>query len=65
MLFLIPREDAKVFSPNWEMDPDFSKTLKQAEHENVKIIVYSFTLDYHKKELELKPLKKIKVKVKP
>ncbi|EKF87015.1 DNA/RNA nuclease SfsA [Methanobacterium formicicum] len=65
VLFLIPREDAKVFSPNWEMDPDFSKTLKQAEHENVKIIAYSFTLDYHKKELELKPLKKIKVKVKP
>jgi sugar fermentation stimulation protein A len=65
VLFLIPREDAEVFSPNWEMDPDFSKTLKQAEHENVMVIAYSFALNYLKKELELKPLKKIKVKVKP
>ncbi len=65
VLFLIPREDAKIFSPNWEMDPEFSRTLQQAEHENVMIIAYSFTLFYHKKELELKPLKKILVKVKP
>jgi sugar fermentation stimulation protein A len=65
VLFIIPRGDAKIFSPNWEMDPDFSSTLKQAEKENVLIIAYSFTLNYHKKELELKPLKKVKVKVKP
>jgi len=65
VLFLIPRDDAKIFSPNWEMDPDFSKTLQQAEYKNVMIIAYSFTLTYQKKELELKPLKKIKVRVKP
>ena len=64
VLFLIPREDANVFSPNWEMDSDFSETLQQAEHENVRIIAYSFTLNYDKKELELKPLKKIEVIVK-
>jgi sugar fermentation stimulation protein A len=65
VLFIIPRGDAKIFSPNWEMDPDFSTTLKQAEKENVLIIAYSFTLNYHKKKLELKPLKKVKVRVKP
>lgn len=65
VLFLIPREDAKVFSPNWEMDPDFSKTLEHAEQENVLIIAYSFTLICHKKELELNPLKKVKIRVKP
>ena len=65
VLFIIPRGDAKVFSPNWEMDPDFSRTLKQAENENVLIIAYSFTLNYDKKELELKPLKKVDVIVKP
>ncbi|AUB56727.1 MULTISPECIES: DNA/RNA nuclease SfsA [Methanobacterium] len=65
VLFIIPRGDAKVFSPNWEMDPDFSRTLKQAEKENVLIIAYSFTLNYDKKELELKPLKKVDVIVKP
>jgi len=65
VLFLIPREDAQIFSPNWEMDPDFSQTLHQAEQENVLIIAYSFTLNYQKKELELKPLKQVKIKVKP
>lgn len=65
VLFLIPREDAQIFSPNWEMDPDFSKTLQKAEHENVMIIAYSFTLNHDKKELELKPLKKVEVRVKP
>lgn len=67
VLFLIPREDALIFSPNWEMDPEFSTTLEHAERENVHIIAYSFTLIYdtHKKELELKPLKKVEIRVKP
>jgi len=65
VLFIIPRGDAKIFSPNWEMDPDFSSTLQHAEKENVLIIAYSFTLNYNKKELELKPLKKVDVRVKP
>jgi sugar fermentation stimulation protein A len=64
VLFLIPREDAQIFSPNWEMDPDFSVTLEQAQKENVMIIAYSFTLNHDKKELELKPLKKVEVRVK-
>jgi len=65
VLFLIPREDARIFSPNWEMDPGFSQVLHQAEQANVLIIAYSFTLTYQKKELELEPLKKVKIRVKP
>jgi sugar fermentation stimulation protein A len=65
VLFLIPREDAQIFSPNWEMDGEFSSTLEQAEHSNVLIIAYSFNVYYNKKELGLKPLNKVKVKVKP
>lgn len=65
VLFLIPREDPKIFSPNWEMDKEFSSTLEQAEHSNVLIIAYSFNINYNKQELELQPLNKVKVKVKP
>ncbi|AXV40047.1 DNA/RNA nuclease SfsA [Methanobacterium sp. BAmetb5] len=65
VLFLIPREDAQIFSPNCEMDPDFSQTLHQAEQDNVLIIAYSFTLTYQKNELELEPLKEVKIRVKP
>ncbi len=67
VLFLIPREDVQVFSPNWVMDPDFSSTLELAEDQNVLIIAYSFRLIYgkNKRELEIKPLKKVKVRIKP
>ena len=51
VLFIIPRGDANIFSPNWEMDPDFSSTLEQAEKENVLIIAYPFTLNFHKKDI--------------
>lgn len=64
VLFLIPRMDPQIFSPNWEMDPEFSKTLKQAEKHNVLIIAYAYSVDYHKNELELKPLRKVEVRVK-
>lgn len=65
VLFLIPRDDPQIFSPNWEMDPEFSGTLEQAEKNKVLIIAYAFSVDYHKNELELKPLKKVEVGVKP
>jgi sugar fermentation stimulation protein A len=63
VLFLIPREDAQLFSPNWEMDLEFSSTLKQAEHENVMIITYSYSLNYHENKLELKPLRQVNIKI--
>jgi sugar fermentation stimulation protein A len=67
VLFLIPREDVQIFSPNWAMDEEFSSTLEQAKGQNVIIIAYSFTLNHgkNKKELELKPLNKVKVRIKP
>ncbi len=63
VLFLIPREDAKVFSPNWEMDPEFSNTLAQAQQAKVEIIAYSFKNILIGNEFEIKPLKQIKIKI--
>ncbi len=65
VLFLIPREDVQIFSPNWEMDEDFSKTLEQAEMDKVLIIAYSFSVNFHENALTLNPLEKVKVKIKP
>lgn len=65
VLFLIPREDAQIFSPNWEMDEEFSKTLEQAETDKVLIIAHSFSVNFHETSLILTPLKKVKVKIKP
>ena len=65
VLFLIPREDAEIFSPNWEMDKEFSKTLEHADASNVLIIAYSFSVNYHDNVLGLNPLKKVKIKIKP
>lgn len=64
VLFLIPREDARIFSPNWEMDEEFSKTLEQAETDNVLIIAHSFSVNLHENALILNPLRKVKIKVK-
>lgn len=63
VLFLIPREDAKVFSPNWEMDPEFSNTLAQAQQAKVEIIAYSFKNILIGNEFEIKPLNQIKIKI--
>lgn len=65
VLFLIPRMDPQIFSPNWEMDPEFSSTLEQAEKYSVLIIAYAYSVDYHKNELELKPLRKVEVRFNP
>lgn len=64
VLFIIPREDAKIFSPNWDMDPAFSQALERAEKHGVHIIAHSFRLTYKKDELDLNPLKRVKVRVK-
>lgn len=64
VLFIIPREDAEIFSPNRKMDPQFSLALQQAQEEGVHIIAYSFRMVYKKDSLTLNPLKRIKVKLK-
>ncbi|MGC9517319.1 MAG: DNA/RNA nuclease SfsA [Methanomicrobiales archaeon] len=61
ILFLIMREDAKKFSPNYEMDPEFSNTLKMAFKKDVKILAYSFKVILKKDKLEIEPFKPIKV----
>lgn len=44
VIFLVQRNDAKLFSPNWEMDPDFSKALQKAVSSGVKVESYAFTV---------------------
>jgi sugar fermentation stimulation protein A len=63
VLFVIPREDARIFSPNWEMDPQFSQALQQAEEQGVHIIAYSFQTVYKKNIFTLDPRERVKVKV--
>lgn len=61
ILFLITCEDAESFSPNYEMDPEFSNALENAYHAGVSIIAYSFKNNYKKDEMEIKPLKRVKI----
>lgn len=63
VLFLIMRDDPEEFSPNWEMDPEFSRTLKTAQEKGVMIIAYSFEIILSHDHLEVKPLDPINVKI--
>ena len=47
VLFLVFRRDAQCFSPNWETDPEFSKTLKKAKEEGVEVLAYLLSYDGH------------------
>jgi sugar fermentation stimulation protein A len=40
VVFVIQRRDAEAFAPNWDMDPQFAKTLVQAEKQGVKVYAY-------------------------
>ena len=61
VLFLITREDALLFAPNWVMDPAFSGALFQANQKEVKVIAYSFKNIFKRNELEIKPLERVKI----
>lgn len=65
ILFLITCEDAESFSPNFEMDPDFSNALIEAQKAGVNIIAYSFKNKYKKGMLEMEPFKKVKINLNP
>lgn len=41
VLFMVQRSDADRFAPNWETDPEFSETLREAEQASVEINVYT------------------------
>ncbi|MBQ6813618.1 MAG: DNA/RNA nuclease SfsA [Methanobrevibacter sp.] len=40
VFFLIEHPNGNSFTPNWENDPDFSRTLNRAYEEGVEILVY-------------------------
>lgn len=40
VVFVIQRNDAVTFSPNWDTDPDFSRELVAAEKRGVKVYAY-------------------------
>jgi sugar fermentation stimulation protein A len=40
VVFVIQRPDASVFSPNWEMDPDFAAALEEADHAGVRLMAF-------------------------
>lgn len=63
ILFLILRDDALQFSPNWEMDPEFSETLKKAHEKGVKIIAYSFEITLKNECLQIKPFKSVEIRI--
>lgn len=63
VLFLIMRDDPVEFSPNWEMDGEFSNTLKLALEKGVIVVAYSFKIILKGVYLEIKPLKPVDVKV--
>ncbi|MEM3579538.1 MAG: DNA/RNA nuclease SfsA [Candidatus Bathyarchaeia archaeon] len=45
VLFMIQRGDAKVFTPNDEMDPRFGKALREAAKRGVEVYAYSAVFD--------------------
>ena len=62
-LFLIIRNDAKEFTPNTAMDPDFSSALGSAMENGVFIIAYSFKNIYKNHSLYVKPFKRINLRM--
>jgi len=45
MFYLVQRMDAKVFRPAYHIDPEYSRELKKAKANGVKILVYDVHLD--------------------
>jgi sugar fermentation stimulation protein A len=61
ILFLILKEDAGLFSPNYDTDPDFSRVLEESLKEGVNLIPFVFKTEFNHEILSITPLKKIKV----
>jgi sugar fermentation stimulation protein A len=62
VLFLILKEDAEVFTPNNDTDPDFTETLYLVEKNGVKVIPFVFQTRLTDDNLNINPLKKINLK---
>lgn len=63
VLFLILKEDAHIFTPNKDTDPDFTETLYLVEKNGVKVIPFVFHTTLINDNLNITPLKKIKLKI--
>lgn len=46
IFFLIQMEGPKEFRLNWEMDPNFSKAVKLASENNIKVLAYDSIVSY-------------------
>lgn len=64
VLFLVLKEDARVFSPNYDTDPDFSRVLEESQEKKVNIIPFVFKTRLNDETLSITPLAKIKVEFK-
>jgi sugar fermentation stimulation protein A len=62
VLFLVIRDDAMKFTPNINMDPDFSAALDKAKKNGVFILIYSFKNVYTENSLNITPFKRICLK---
>lgn len=62
VLFLVLKEDAEIFTPNTETDPNFSETLYSAYEKGVNVIPFVFTTKFIDDTLKILPLKKIELK---
>ncbi|MBX5437669.1 MAG: DNA/RNA nuclease SfsA [Alicyclobacillaceae bacterium] len=51
VLFLIQREDAREFAPNWEMDPKFSEALTFAAKSGVRVLAYGCMVEADKLQI--------------
>ncbi len=64
ILILVLHNKAEVFMPNYETDPEFCKTLKQAYDEGVEIIPLHINTIYEENSLKLEVDKVIPIKFK-
>ena len=54
IVFIVKREDAKIFSPHKIIDPKFTLQLKKARDKGVKVLAVSCTYNpFEKKEIEI------------
>jgi sugar fermentation stimulation protein A len=63
VLFLILRDDVLEFTPNTQMDPDFSDALIKAKEKGVLIVPYSFKNVYINNSLHIDSYKRINIKL--
>lgn len=52
LVFVVQREDGEFFSPNWEVDPDFSRTLLRYVSLGLEVRAYRCSVNL--KEIKLK-----------